>query len=156
MIKRKTNGVEVSGTIKPQLELGTTATAYEPYKCETEHIYLNEPLRKVGDYADYIDFENRKVVRNVFKQFLNATVVYKKLNSVIRVACRSMSILQKNDTHMLSTIFNYKYGALADTECIFHNSETNFNYYWSIRWNRLGLTYDGTNVYRTGDTSQTG
>lgn len=31
----------------------------------TEHIYLDEPLRKVGDYADYIDFKNQKVVRNI-------------------------------------------------------------------------------------------
>ena len=29
------------------------------------NIYLNEPLRKIGDYTDYIDFENKKIVRNV-------------------------------------------------------------------------------------------
>lgn len=29
------------------------------------NIYLNEPLRKIGDYLDYIDFKNQKVVRNV-------------------------------------------------------------------------------------------
>jgi hypothetical protein len=28
-------------------------------------IYLDEPLRKIGDYADYIDFESQKVVRQV-------------------------------------------------------------------------------------------
>lgn len=32
---------------------------------ETKHIYLDEPLRKIGDYADYIDFKNQKVIRNV-------------------------------------------------------------------------------------------
>ena len=32
----------------------------------THCIYLNEPLRKIGDYADYIDFKNNKVVRNTF------------------------------------------------------------------------------------------
>ena len=52
--------------VNPQLEEGTTATAYETYKGSiTEHIYLDEPLRKVGDYADYIDFKNQKVVRKV-------------------------------------------------------------------------------------------
>ena len=66
LIKRKKNGVEVSGTIKPQLELGTTATEYEPYKGSiTEHIYLDEPLRKFKDYADYIDFKKGTVVRNI-------------------------------------------------------------------------------------------
>lgn len=41
-------------------------TDYEPYvNPNTTNIYLNEPLRKVGDYADYIDFETGKVVRNI-------------------------------------------------------------------------------------------
>lgn len=49
-----------------QIEEGTSSTAYEPYKgSETTHIYLDEPLRKVGEYADYIDFKNQKVVRKV-------------------------------------------------------------------------------------------
>lgn len=49
-----------------QIEEGTSSTAYEPYKgSETTHIYLDEPLRKVGDYADYIDFKNQKVVRKI-------------------------------------------------------------------------------------------
>ena len=30
----------------------------------TTNIYLKEPLRKIGNYADYIDFVNQKVVRN--------------------------------------------------------------------------------------------
>lgn len=29
------------------------------------NIYLNEPLRKIGDYADYIDYKNKKVVRSI-------------------------------------------------------------------------------------------
>ena len=60
-----------SGTIddiddcKIQLEKGSTATEYEPYSGETKHIYLDEPLGKVGDYADYIDYGNQKVIRQV-------------------------------------------------------------------------------------------
>ena len=57
-----------TGTIsKFQIELGTTATNYEPYLNGTTNIYLKEPLRKVDDYADYIDYKNKKVVRNVGK-----------------------------------------------------------------------------------------
>ena len=48
-----------------QLEKGTTTTSYEPYSGETKHIYLDEPLRKVGDYADYVDFENQRAVRKI-------------------------------------------------------------------------------------------
>lgn len=39
---------------------------FEPYKEPIlSNVYLEEPLRKVGDYADYIDFKNQKIVRNV-------------------------------------------------------------------------------------------
>lgn len=31
----------------------------------TTNIYLIEPLRKIGNYADYIDFKNKKVVRKI-------------------------------------------------------------------------------------------
>jgi hypothetical protein len=49
-----------------QFELGTQVTEYEPYRePQTHNIFLDEPLRKVGDYADYIDFKNGKVVRYV-------------------------------------------------------------------------------------------
>ena len=52
-----------------QVEEGSAATDYEPYKAPIiTNIYLNEPLRKIGDYADYIDFENQKVIRNIIQQ----------------------------------------------------------------------------------------
>lgn len=37
------------------------------------NIYLKEPLRKIRDYADYIDFENGKVVRNVVEGILDGS-----------------------------------------------------------------------------------
>ena len=47
-----------------QLEEGTTETEYEPYRGEQLfNIYLDEPLRRVENYADYIDFKTGKVVR---------------------------------------------------------------------------------------------
>lgn len=46
-------------------------SSYEPYKEPiTTNIYLKEPLRKIGEYADYIDFENQKVIRNIYQQKL--------------------------------------------------------------------------------------
>ena len=51
---------------KPQLEKNTVITEYEPYvEPITQNIYLDEPLRKIEDYADYIDFKNKRVIRNV-------------------------------------------------------------------------------------------
>lgn len=48
---------------------------YEPYvEPITTNVYLNEPLQKIGDYADYIDFKNKKVVRNNYKQLINSSI----------------------------------------------------------------------------------
>lgn len=41
---------------------------------EIYNIFLDEPLRKCGDYADYIDFKNGKVVRNINKRYLSDSV----------------------------------------------------------------------------------
>ena len=49
-----------------QIQEGSTVLPYEPYvEPTTTNIFLDEPLRKIGDYADYIDFKNNKVVRNI-------------------------------------------------------------------------------------------
>ncbi|MEG0026441.1 MAG: hypothetical protein RR904_05525, partial [Bacilli bacterium] len=57
--------------INVQIEQGTSATNYEPYQEKKTTIVLNEPLRKVGDVADYIDYENNHVVRNFRKISFN-------------------------------------------------------------------------------------
>ena len=57
-----------------QLEKGDTVTDYTVYQSPViTNIYLKEPLRKVAEYADYIDFKNKKVVRNVTKQTYNGS-----------------------------------------------------------------------------------
>ena len=48
-----------------QLEEESAVTEYEPYHEETTNIYLNEPLRQIGNYTDYIDFKSGKVIRNI-------------------------------------------------------------------------------------------
>ena len=56
-----------------QIQEGTTATEYEPYvEPVTTNIFLNEPLRKLGDYVDYIDFKENKVVRKCCKKYLKS------------------------------------------------------------------------------------
>ena len=72
-----------------QIEKGSTPTEYEQYIGNQTHtIYLDQPLRKVGDVADYIEIKDGivKVVRNVgeyvvtgnedWLQFSTATTYY--------------------------------------------------------------------------------
>lgn len=61
-----TVGKEYNETLYIQLVKGPTAPSkYIPYYNETTNIYLDEPLRKIDGYSDYIDFINGKVVRNI-------------------------------------------------------------------------------------------
>lgn len=52
-------------TIKPMITLGDSKIPFVPYYNETTNIYLDEPLRKIDEYSDYIDFINGKVVRKI-------------------------------------------------------------------------------------------
>lgn len=75
---RLEDGVNYDGfTLAPMLNSGSTALPYEPFGYKLPllsgstpvDIYLgDEPLRKIGDYADYIDYGTGKVVRQVGKR----------------------------------------------------------------------------------------
>lgn len=76
------NGSVLNDTLYPQLEKGTIATDFEPYIEPTiTNIYLNEPLRKISDYADYIDYKNKKVVRNVGKVVYDENTTFGSITS---------------------------------------------------------------------------
>ena len=71
-------------TYNVQIEEGTSATAYEEYKEKLTNIYLTEPLRKVGDNVDYIDYANGKVVRNIKSELVaNKTWNYRADDDLI-------------------------------------------------------------------------
>ena len=56
---------------------GNEKTEYESYKEPTiTNIFLDEPLRKIGDYTDYIDFEKGKVIRNVGKYIIDGNTAW--------------------------------------------------------------------------------
>jgi hypothetical protein len=55
------------------------ASSYEPYGYEipikindtTTNIYLKEPLRKIGNYVDTLDYKNGKVIRKIASDFID-------------------------------------------------------------------------------------
>lgn len=66
---------------KMQVEVGDSETRYESYIEPTKiNVFLNEPLRKVGNTSDYIDFVNRKVIRNIKVQSFKGTEDFFKHN----------------------------------------------------------------------------
>lgn len=90
-----------------QLEKGSSITSYEPYKGKTtKHIYLDEPLRKIGDYADYIDFKNQKVVRQIKEVAFDGTEtwVYQESSNIIYLSIKNNNLSRTRDsfsTHFL-------------------------------------------------------
>ena len=76
-----------------QIEEGSNASEYEPYgykipvtasdgtNSTTFYIYLTQQLRKIGDYADYIDFVREKVIRNIKEITLNGSENWAKYPS---------------------------------------------------------------------------
>lgn len=90
-----------------QLEVGSTATDYTEYVEPLKYdVYLNEPLRCIGDVCDYIDLINKKVIRNVSSETL---VGNEDLNKWIYQEEQygfylSKSIAKKNTT-MISNYF---------------------------------------------------
>ena len=44
----------------------------------TVNIYLDEPLRKCGEYADYVDYKNKKVIRQIGKYYITNEQTFNK------------------------------------------------------------------------------
>ena len=80
------DGEYIDIDVEFMLNKGSTGLPYEPYGYKipikvsdelgnetTTNIYLNEPLRKIGNYVDYIDYKNKEVVRIVNKKTFDGT-----------------------------------------------------------------------------------
>ena len=57
---------------------------FEPYKETTTNVYLDEPLRKIGDYVDYIDLKSKIIVRNTGKLNFNGSEAWTYENNQFR------------------------------------------------------------------------
>lgn len=137
----------VAGEFKCQIEKGNKPTDYEEYKEPViTKIYINEPLRKVGDNADYIDFKEKLVVKNIKEKILNSN---DKLSAMGRgiAFTESVDILRPTSTLTLPQILcsHYEKTEWANTmpanrskEGICINSSANLiGFYDSIYANNL-------------------
>ena len=158
-----------------QLEYGSSATTYELYREATTNIYLDEPLRKVGDYVDYIDYANGKVVRNI-KQINLSDLLWTKSenafysNVIDDVADEINSTKIKSDkftaqakttdnsiyiNHKKVYVWNSSYSDISQFKTIINNSKL---YYISTNQTEESIslpqikTVEGTN-YITLNTS---
>lgn len=124
-----------------QIELGDGATSYEPYVVpKTVDIYLDEPLRKIEDYSDYIDFEKKVVVRKVGKTVFDGTEVWKTnaiKNSFYCSAGGANLSLAPKEVYCLSNKFKG-----YDWETIYNNYNRQEGSYI------IGIALQGGNYFR--------
>lgn len=100
----------------------TTFPDYEPYhESISTNIYLDEPLRKVGDYADYIDFENGKVIRQVLEESFDGSESWylweTALNNHVKYALGNVTPILNGggDIKVLSNMFMHSTTYEKDT-----------------------------------------
>lgn len=148
-------GVASYFTIPSQISIvkGTYSNSdfmYEPfgYKIpvsvngKVTNVYLNEPLRKIGDYADYLDLKNKKVVRKTAQVKMSDLGSYSSLNRTTSTVgiYRSGYFSQKSDKLMISgtdldgycsTLPNYKGWASPSSESIHFAQVNRMIYFYS-------------------------
>lgn len=143
-----------------QVEFGDTATDFEPYQEPIEtNIYLDEPLRGIDSHRDCIDFANGRVVRNIGSTYFTKSTSY--IPSKKSEVCWFSMDVPNSAKHIADTKILCKLLKplqenwwINDEGTLSHKTNTG-GFYYSLKWERLGLVYDGTNVYRVEDVEKT-
>ena len=131
---------------------GSNDEVYEPYgykipitvsngsDTKTTNIYLKEPLRKIGEYADYLDLTSKKVVRNIKEVVFNGTEVLTKVDTTslkTEYIYPQMKLISSNSTSIIwtSTHINLgitTYAPYMPTAIEFRDINRNFNIEYDI------------------------
>lgn len=118
-----------------QFELGSNMTDYVPYaEPKTYNIYLDEPLRKVGNYADSIDYASGKIIRNVKELVFtgNETWNMENLSYGNNFYTMLSDAMAGNSYKIYSNRFEYKTnGALSENYSCRISSSGNLNMRYS-------------------------
>lgn len=138
-------------TIYPQLEKGSPATSYEPYKGKTtKHIYLDEPLRQIGDNADYIDFKNQKVVRCIWEITLDGTEnwVYQESSNIIYLSITNKNLSRTHDSFSTHFLFENNRN-VTDPYFVIVNSSVAGNVVLRLCQRSNNIIYSTANEFKT-------
>lgn len=144
-----------------QVELGNTQTNYEPYEEPIKtNIYLDEPLRKVGNYTDYIDFQNKLLYRVIKKGQINADTNFSQFSNVT-----DYSAFYINDVDIVDQVTNGSINVpVLSSKLLYHAcGGGNVNTTWSgayqicgsvtETYNRVNFTLPNTIANKAGAIS---
>lgn len=85
-------------------------TEFEPYvEPVTTNVFLDEPLRRVGNQADFIDFKANKVYRKIHKYYLDGSQKVTKYSDTIclvecNVRCKLTQYVTGGCSHFSSSV----------------------------------------------------
>lgn len=98
---------------------------YQPYYNETTNIYLDEPLRKIDEYSDYIDFINGKVVRQLGEVVLNGSEDWTTIQAYGRnyYAVAISNLLISNSGSNDALLYNNYYIGYKSNELVGNNTK---------------------------------
>jgi len=122
--------VEGSYTIDTMPEFEPYGKYKIPVKVDgvVKNIYLDEPLRKVGDVADYIDLKTGKVVRRVKQEVITHDSSFGKFNGVTNYSAFYMEVYSQISYSQLNKI-NYP---ILSNKFVYHAANGgNTNSYWT-------------------------
>lgn len=105
-------------------------TSSENHELVTTNIYLDEPLRKIGDYADVIDFKRGIVERNIsrfdftgdeniYSQHIDINLFSFNMTGYLRI--KKITLLS---SHYQSQVNANSYGEVLDMHCAFYANMT--------------------------------
>ena len=140
IIRTEKNGSYSNYSLKPQLEKGTTATSYEPYKKNNLNIDLQEnELCSIGDVKDELIVENgkAKILKKIGKVILNGNEGYIKATEGFYTITKTWGNSLRSET--LSNYF-----ATYTQYSLFKNFSDGAGFLYSV--NQFYLKIDGLNT----------
>jgi len=108
-----------------QIEEGTTKTDYEPYKGSVVNLTLDEPLRKLDDATDYVDLENRIIVRNVGEIIFDGTenILVDENGRIYYELPHNINIPVISNYDINDTNYEYYVTSTLDSNTIYFNTD---------------------------------
>ena len=118
-------GSEAKTPLMTVVEGSTTPDKYIPYYNETTNIYLDEPLRGIGEYSDYIDFINGKVVRQLGEVILDGSEDWTAIQAYGRnyYAVTISNLLISNSGSNNALLYNNYYIGYKSDELVGNNTK---------------------------------
>lgn len=124
--------------VKFQIEEGTTATKYEPYKSSTTQFKLEQPLRSIGDIKDKLYIKNNRlyVERNIGSIIINGNDYFVAKETTLTNTSRfrveaKVNISNEFTNNAISDYFKFLRNYTNDIEHFYVYNNGNFLFFIS-------------------------